>query len=119
MKLLLTAAVTVITVTANAAPAAGQTVTADNGAVFSISGIQAIDNHWRGGDKPYVIAFVTDEDRQVVLFTFDCEGFYSSSVRMVQSGWRSIPSRSVLARISQIACRTALQPPARDDRPHY
>lgn len=77
-------------------------VEADNGSIYHITTIQSIDNHWRGGDKPYVLAGVATDDGQFLNLTFDCEGSYAHSD---SSDWHRVPSRSVLARISQIACR--------------
>ncbi len=86
-------------------PVAAQTITADNGAVFQIHDIRAGK---RGDGKFYALAFVTDEDRHTTIFTFTCDGHYSASVGVgVESGWRTIPSRSVLARIDQIVCKAA------------
>lgn len=89
---------------AHAAPPQVQTVTADNGAVFWISGIRSIDNRYRGSNTSYAMAYVTDEDQRVTMFTFSCDGQYSASRYEASTDWRRIPSRSLLARISQIAC---------------
>lgn len=92
--------------------AKGETVEADNGATFRILSTQVIDNHWRGGDKPYAMATVVDDDGAVRILVFDCEGSYAPG-DVAHAPWQHVPPRSVAAGISQIACkllRTTQQP---------
>lgn len=75
---------------------------ADNGAVFRVIDITRIDNRWRGFNEPYASAMVINEDGRGVPYTFTCDGDYASGYT---ANWQHIPSRSVLAKIGQIACQ--------------
>ena len=99
-RLVISALVAVLAI--SPASAKDTEVEADNGSIYHITTIQSIDNHWRGGDKPYALAGVATDDGQFMNLTFDCEGSYAHSN---SSDWHRVPSRSVLARISQIACK--------------
>jgi hypothetical protein len=76
-------------------------IQADNGEVYRIMALQV----------PYdrtapITAEVYDNDRQLVILTFDCRGHFSQRIGF-EGNWRNIPSRSVVAKISQISCYQA------------
>ena len=81
---------------------AAQTLEASNGALYHIVRVATIDNRWRGGSHPYAMATVVTEDREVINITFSCDGQYSVS----PGPWLHVPSRSVVAEIGRIACRS-------------
>ena len=76
-RLVISALVAVLAI--SPASAKDTEVEADNGSIYHITTIQSIDNHWRGGDKPYALAGVATDDGQFMNLTFDCEGSYAHS----------------------------------------
>jgi hypothetical protein len=72
------------------------TIEADNGSVFHIDQIRTITG------SQVAIVSIHNEDGQFMNLQFDCAGHYIPIGGT--SGWHNVPSRSVLARISQIAC---------------
>jgi hypothetical protein len=78
-------------------------VVADNGAVYHIYSVAV----------PYdpnepIDVVVTDEDEQVTTIVLDCGSkHFKARVGFNATPWRTIPSRSVVAKIAQIACAPA------------
>jgi hypothetical protein len=85
--------------TAHAAPII---LEAENGERFQIEDIHGVDNRWRGGDSPFAAATVTDENGRSETLVFTCDGYYADARG---TNYLYIPPRSVLARVSKIACR--------------
>jgi hypothetical protein len=75
---------------------------AENGERFQIEDIHGVDNRWRGGDSPFAAATATDENGRSETLVFTCDGYYADARG---TDYLHIPPRSVLARVSQIACR--------------
>jgi hypothetical protein len=81
------------------------TVEADNGEVYRIVALQI----------PYdrlapIHTEVYDNDGQLVVFQFDCRGHFLQQTSGFGGEWRNMPSRSVVAKISQISCYQAKSP---------
>ena len=76
----------VVAAAALACPAAAQTFEASNGSKFKVLRVM-----------PGSSVLMVDDGGNVINFLFDCAG-----MRRV---WHAVPSRSVLARIGEIACR--------------
>ena len=89
----------VVVAAALACPATAQTFEASNGSKFRVLKV-APANAVVAGKSSLVV--MVDDDGNIINFLFDCVGMRYGDPRI--GIWRSIPSRSVLAQISRLAC---------------